>query len=195
MSGQAEEKIRVSCPGCQKQLAVPSRAAGRKVACPACRHQFPISPAEVAAAPQVAVPPIATPAMNNGSPLAAAPPIPRVPSALPANQTFAPVVADSPAESTSPFDFAVQDQSPSARARRNAEADNSGGSFAMEKKGMQMGVVGGIIMMALAGLWFVGGLAAGYIFFYPPILFVFGLIAFFKGLADGNVAGGRRRRY
>jgi hypothetical protein len=28
------------------------------------------------------------------------------------------------------------------------------------------------------------GLACGYIFFYPPIMFVIGLIAFFKGVAD-----------
>lgn len=57
-----------------------------------------------------------------------------------------------------------------------------------------MGVVGGLLMMAIAVVWFVGGLMAGWIFFYPPILFIIGLIALFKGMLDGNVAGNRRRR-
>jgi hypothetical protein len=47
------------------------------------------------------------------------------------------------------------------------------------------GVIGGILMMLIAVVWFVLGLAAGYIFFYPPVLFVVGIIAFCKGLMDG----------
>ena len=48
------------------------------------------------------------------------------------------------------------------------------------------GVVGGILMMGIAVVWFIVGLAGGIIFFYPPILFVIGIIAFFKGLAGGS---------
>jgi hypothetical protein len=48
------------------------------------------------------------------------------------------------------------------------------------------GVGGGLAMMAIAVIWFVVGLAVGIIFIYPPILFVIGLIAFFKGLATSN---------
>jgi hypothetical protein len=70
------------------------------------------------------------------------------------------------------------------------EEDNKDtGFFAPEKKGIKAGVVGGIIMMAVAVIWFVVGKALGYIFFYPPILFVIGLFAFFKGLFTGNVSG------
>lgn len=43
------------------------------------------------------------------------------------------------------------------------------------------GVVGGFLMMLIAVVWFVLGLAGGYIFFYPPILFVVGIIAVVKG--------------
>jgi hypothetical protein len=41
---------------------------------------------------------------------------------------------------------------------------------------------GGIGMMVLAVVWFVGGLFFDIIFFYPPILFIIGLVAFVKGL-------------
>lgn len=46
----------------------------------------------------------------------------------------------------------------------------------------------GIIMMLGAAAWFIGGLAIGIIFFYPPILFILGLISFFTGLIDGDNA-------
>jgi hypothetical protein len=45
-------------------------------------------------------------------------------------------------------------------------------------------VIGGVLMMLVAVVWFFGGLAAGYIFFYPPVMFVLGLIAVIKGLLD-----------
>ncbi|XZE19282.1 hypothetical protein SH449x_004599 [Pirellulaceae bacterium SH449] len=45
-------------------------------------------------------------------------------------------------------------------------------------------VIGGIVTMVVALVWFFGGLAAGYIFFYPPIMFILGLIAVIKGLLD-----------
>lgn len=46
------------------------------------------------------------------------------------------------------------------------------------------GVVGGLLMMIVAGVWFGLGYAAGRIFFYPPILFGIGLISLFKGLLN-----------
>jgi hypothetical protein len=68
-------------------------------------------------------------------------------------------------------------------------ADDSGGFFGAEKAGMKKGVLGGIIMMVIAVVWFVLGYMAGYISFYPPILFLIGLFAFFKGLFTGNLSG------
>lgn len=44
------------------------------------------------------------------------------------------------------------------------------------------GIIWGIIMMAGAVVWFVLGYMAGYIFFYPPVLLIIGLIAVFKGI-------------
>jgi hypothetical protein len=48
------------------------------------------------------------------------------------------------------------------------------------------GVIGGLLMILIAVVWFVAGLAGGIIFFYPPILGVIGLIAIAKGLMGGG---------
>ena len=55
--------------------------------------------------------------------------------------------------------------------------------------GINAGIGGGAIMMLIALVWFCGGLAFDYIFFFPPVLFVVGLIAFFKGIADNFISG------
>jgi hypothetical protein len=75
------------------------------------------------------------------------------------------------------------------RKRRQAEkAQREGdkGSHSFEKGVFNSGVVGGILAMGGAVLWFVVGLMNDIIFFYPPILFVIGLGAFFKGLAGSS---------
>jgi len=43
-------------------------------------------------------------------------------------------------------------------------------------------ILGGAGMMVGAVVWFVVGWMAGRIFFYPPILFVIGIVALIKGL-------------
>ena len=48
------------------------------------------------------------------------------------------------------------------------------------------GVVGGLIAMLIAVIWFVVGMAAGWVFFYPPILFIIGLVGVVKGLVMGG---------
>jgi hypothetical protein len=47
--------------------------------------------------------------------------------------------------------------------------------------GVNAGIVGGLVMILIAAVWFIAGLAAGIIFFYPPILAVIGVIAIIKG--------------
>jgi len=62
------------------------------------------------------------------------------------------------------------------------EDEASTGFFEPEKQAIKKGVWGGIAMIAIAVIWFVGGLAAGYVFYYPPILLALGVYAIFKGL-------------
>jgi hypothetical protein len=89
----------------------------------------------------------------------------------------------------------------SYRAAKQAQKDAAeGAAFAPEKAGIRAGVLGGIVMIVIAAVWFVAGLAADRIFFYPPILAAIGIYAIAKGLATGNIAGeaaqrpARRRR-
>ncbi len=82
-----------------------------------------------------------------------------------------------------------QTSEPAPRRKRPRRREREGPRVAFERGwfgSMNAGVVGGVLMMLIAIAWFVGGLAVGYIFFYPPILFVIGLIALIKGLAGGG---------
>jgi hypothetical protein len=59
------------------------------------------------------------------------------------------------------------------------------GFFSFEKGLADKGALAGVLMMVIAVVWFVCGLIfLNRIFFYPPILFVIGVIAFIKGLTS-----------
>src|SRR5262245_9080026 len=66
------------------------------------------------------------------------------------------------------------------RLNRARVADGGGRTFGTS----QAGVIGGIVMILVAVVWFVLGLKAGYIFFYPPILAVLGIAAIIKGIVS-----------
>jgi ribosomal protein S27E len=55
-----------------------------------------------------------------------------------------------------------------------------------EKWVLSGGVIGGLLAMLVAVVWFVRGLMADRVFFYPPILFVVGLVGVAKGLMSGS---------
>jgi len=69
---------------------------------------------------------------------------------------------------------------------KKAGKEEKQSSFRMEKGIINSGVAGGAIAMFAAVVWFVLGLINDFVFFYPPILFVIGLIAFVKGLMGGG---------
>jgi hypothetical protein len=74
---------------------------------------------------------------------------------------------------------------------RQAKEEEETGNFSPENKAIQKGVLGGLGMMAIAVIWFVVGWMSGYIYFYPPILFVIGIYALIKGMRTGNISGGK----
>ncbi|MEE8105989.1 MAG: hypothetical protein V3T86_10685 [Planctomycetota bacterium] len=80
-----------------------------------------------------------------------------------------------------------------ARHRARAAAEDGGGSFGPERAGIRGGVMGGVLMIIIAAVWFYVGWQAGRIFFYPPILALIGLYAIIKGMSEGNYDGGRKR--
>jgi len=72
------------------------------------------------------------------------------------------------------------------------EEDESSGYFAPEKKAIKMGVLGGVIMIAIAIIWLIVGLINGYIFFYPAILLAIGVYALIKGIMTKNITGEKK---
>jgi hypothetical protein len=77
----------------------------------------------------------------------------------------------------------------SPRAVDMNDGDDDVDFFGPEKSGIERGMAGGIVMMAIAVIWFGLGWMAGIIFYYPPILFLIGAFGFLKGLVTGNVSG------
>lgn len=80
----------------------------------------------------------------------------------------------------------------SARAHARA-AEGSDDPFHLEKSTLDTGIVGGIGMIVLAIVWFVLGMQAGRIFFYPPVLAVLGIVAIVRGIGGGASRPPRRR--
>jgi hypothetical protein len=89
--------------------------------------------------------------------------------------------------------YAIQPSAEIPNPYSPSAAQTSGGKyqhgFGWEHRGWDSGMMGGLSMMAIAALWFFGGLAFGIIFYYPVILFVIGVVGFFRGMFSGNVSG------
>jgi hypothetical protein len=154
-------------------LRVPATAQGKNGKCPACETVF-----KIPAAPAVA---------------------PRAPSNQALDDAASPSPPDpldfaSPSAAAQSKDATFPDLSAEPPAKIKYPDPQEHGSFRMESKGVEKGVLGGIAMIAIAVIWFVVGLLCGYIFFYPPILLVIGIFAVIKGLATGNFAGRKPTR-
>jgi hypothetical protein len=74
----------------------------------------------------------------------------------------------------------------SDKNKKGSAAEPETTPSSLEGKLLNGGTGVGALAMGGACLWFVIGLMNDVIFFYPPILFVIGLVAFFKGLAKGE---------
>lgn len=72
------------------------------------------------------------------------------------------------------------------RNSERAQREGNGGPLAFEKNIINGGTVVGILAMGGAAVWFLAGLMIDIIFIYPPVLFIIGLCAFFKGMAKGK---------
>ncbi len=166
----ATEKIAVGCPKCGQQLLVPGSAVGKQGRCPTCKNVFPL---EVPVSAQVVEPP-QSPASNSVAPNSIWDEMSN------GDYTLQPL-SPSPPLPTTPSSYI-----PPA-AQGNKGKYNHG--FGWEQRGWDAGMMGGLTMMAIAALWLVAGLYFGRIFFYPVILFIIGLVGFFRGLFTGNISG------
>lgn len=213
----SSDRFHISCPGCGSQVAVSMAHVGKKGRCPSCKTVFPISapaaPEPVVAdlvpmgAPGLqplgaaGLQPISQPAAWPAQQPAwqgASLPNPYGQSASPS--PFGAAAPSAYGQPTSPFGqtaSAGDDDlrlAPDANPYTAPAAPLSSYNFAPAKPQTHSGdgeingsLWGGIGMMVLAIVWFVGGLFFDIIFFYPPILFIIGLIAFVRGLVNlGN---------
>ena len=161
--------IRYTCQSCKSELESPDSMAGKFDVCPECNHRsvVPERPAAATAA-------------RESNPYA----LPRAGAAAPAPRAAViPVQQVQPVQQQSEFDKLRMQQE--ARAQREKE-DRAAIRWGSGQRGIDKGVWGGLAMMVGAIVWFVLGWMAGYIFFYPPVLFVIGIVALVRGLANKN---------
>ncbi len=166
--------ITVLCPACSDQCSAPQVMAGRIICCPQCRAQMTLpggTPQQPPPQPQAST--SAVPPFGGGGGMPSATPLP-----LPPGLASTPVAALPGPRRT--------------RTRKRRRPVESGGYFEDESNMMDAGLLGGIAIMAGAAVWFVVGWSVGVIYFYPPILFVVGLIAFAKGLDKSMGTGAQR---
>jgi Zn ribbon nucleic-acid-binding protein len=171
----------VTCTQCGHQLQAPDSAVGRQGRCPKCRSTFTIQ------APTFAAPASPPPAPATAGPPPITPDIAGCPACRAALQPGAVLCVNCG------YDLRIGDRRGTHVAQQPAPQpqQQSGGFFGPEKKALGYGMLGGLLLMVIAAVWFVAGLAGDIIFFYPPVLFVIGLVGFLKGLFTGNVSGRR----
>lgn len=160
----APPSIEIVCTSCQRRLSVPGSAAGKKVKCP-CGVATPVPNAGSAPpAPMSTNDPFGMPADDN-------------PFAAPADE-FDQNPYASPTEGYGITSTPAYMSAPKPRKKAKRKKKTSAPSGA----GPDMGqVLGGAGMMVGAVVWLVVGLMLGWIFFYPPILFIIGLVTMVKG--------------
>lgn len=185
----------VQCPECRKYLKAAGSGAPPRAPSADAPPQTGSRAETVATPPPIApIAPIA-PVARVARVAPAAPVPPAAPKTAPSRTAAAPTL-----HRTCPVcneRYPVTEHVCPACGTRHATATAEreaveGSAFAAEKKGIAAGVVGGLTMIGIAVVWFVGGYMAGYIFYYPPVLAVIGLWAVVKGLATGNLNGERR---
>lgn len=165
--------VSLSC-NCGRALRVKDELAGKKIHCPQCRSILTV-PASDSEAQEVVLEVIADEdeEESSGSPSRRA------------------AIRAEPPRATPVSPRSREDDRPTVKKRPVQRRDRERGTprVAFEEGwfgSMNAGVIGGILMILIAAVWFIGGLFAGVLFFYPPILAVIGFIAIIKGCVGGD---------
>ncbi len=158
---------------CGRKFRTSDENAGRSATCPECRTRLVIPATAVAAPPAPTPPPLPVDEPADAYP---------VPSEEVASVRRRP--ADAP-----PYGR-PRDDAPGRRRPyygRDDITDRIVKRPPIRQGGpTNAGALAGLAMMVGAVVWFVVGLFLNIIFFYPPFLFIIGMIAFIKGLASGG---------
>jgi hypothetical protein len=196
------DRITIQCSECTGKLSVPSTAVGKKVKCPKCQSVVSIPAESVQEVPEKPAPRRATSVPSTRSAAAERPqsaPAPKPKKARRAKQQDNNWGEDNGEDSYGSDNWDSYDSyndAPAAmppkkkgRAATSRESTSRGDAYEApasqprSSSGANWGAMGtGILMMVGAAVWFVFGLMNDIIYFYPPVLFVLGIISFFKGL-------------
>ena len=196
----ATASIPFNCPSCGQRLEVDAAHAGKLSECP-CGTRIRVPELNTSSL-NTAIPVEAMPLPSAPSSSAAAPP-PVINSPPLINDPLGTPLADplgqfGASPSNDVFDdYALtpmesQGQPNYLQPNKRKKKSNTREKFEStrrrkaqhreEEKSASAELIGGIAAMVGAVVWFVAGYMAGYIFFYPPILFFIGLAGVIKGL-------------
>ncbi len=157
----------IPCSGCGSNLRLNDDLIGRRVKCPKCSTSFVVAPPQelVEEDPLFSIGPIPTaPPVQT----ATAPQAPGGTGSQATGQNLPSYLQAPPPTRTSTYDTLSGKLAEKRREKTKSAA-------AMQHIGL------GIVMMAGAALWFIVGLFNGFIFYYPPLLFIVGIITVIKG--------------
>jgi hypothetical protein len=187
---------------CGRSLRVKDELAGRKVKCPQCAAVLvvpqPEPPAEDRAYELLADDGPAEEARPRGRARSDAEegvqtaPKPRRPAAAEDDEEDDPEVRRRERRRREEEQQEEEDEEARRRKQRRREYRRDVARVAQPRPGyrsggfgsLNAGIVGGLVMIVIAVVWFGLGLMAGIIFFYPPILAIIGIGAIIKGLAS-----------
>lgn len=158
-------KIATQCLSCFSNFGVPEKYAGKRVKCPQCGEPMTVE-----------------------APALEPPPRPKKKSAPPPEDEF----GDSSDEGfLDGVDLGEGDTIKPKKSKTkkrslalSRERSESGSTSSSGSNGGLM--LKGVLMMVGAVVWFVIGWQAGFIYFYPPILLVIGLVTFVKGMLGSD---------
>jgi len=177
--------INLNCP-CGRALNIKDEFAGRKIRCPACKSVLAV-PAAPKEPEDLALEVLRADESEEDRP----PPRDMRRSAIQAEPPEVLAARPRPPreEGIATVGRRADDRPSKPRPKPRREISSRAPRVAFEEGwfgSMNAGVVGGVLMILIAVIWFVAGLAGGIIFFYPPILAAIGLIAIVKGLMGGG---------
>lgn len=151
--------IAFSCQSCGRDLRIKDELAGRQIYCPDCKAVLTVPGSTEDDIPEAELAPAASETDDRFSERGddRPPRIPRPPRDLDEDE----------------WD---DDDRPRKKKRRRSVEPSGGSSNGIST------IIGGVVIMLIAVIWLVVGLAFDRFFCYPPILFIIGLVAFFRGI-------------
>jgi hypothetical protein len=157
---------------CGKSFAVADEYAGKRTKCPACGSALTVpTPAAESAPPAAEAEEDAAYRALMEAPESSA-------AERPAREPAAAKLSSAPPNREPP--------PPTPYPKRGPKVATRSTKSPRERRGPAIhitpGVLGGLVSMLVAVVWFVVAYQAGWIYFYPPVMFVFGFVAVVRGL-------------